>query len=173
VAAARDAFVVLGLGDSIMYGIAPHEGGDVPGERMRVALRIGLPATSWTSGRCSRTDGSSFVRSRRLDQRLLLVHSRLHQMRRTPPSTTNASRSATTGREVAEPLVALHERVRGRGRRLVVLASPDLGGDTARANGELSMLREVAAGHGFEVIDLAGWLDGVPAASIRMDAPGS
>jgi hypothetical protein len=56
VAAARDPFVVLGLGDSIMYGIAPHEGGDVPGERMRVALRIGLPATSWTSGRCSRTD---------------------------------------------------------------------------------------------------------------------
>jgi len=59
--------------------------------------------------------------------------------------------------------------VRRAGGRLVVLASPDLAGDSVRGSDELPLLRELAANHHFELVDLSTLLDDVPAASIRMD----
>ena len=52
---------------------------------------------------------------------------------------------------------------------MVVLVSPVLEGETVSSNGQLTRLREFGAKDGYEVVDVAPWLDGAPAADIRFD----
>jgi hypothetical protein len=99
----------------------------------------------------------------------LLVHVRLYQLLTHAVITYDRRVTANDWSRVARPLVALNERVRHAGGRLVVLASPDLAGDAVRANTELPLLRPLAEAHGFEVVDLGTWLNGAPAAAVRID----
>ncbi len=99
----------------------------------------------------------------------LLVHSRLYQLLTHAVIAYERRIAGNDWSRVAKPLVALHQRVRRAGGRLVVLASPDLAGDAVRANDELPLLRQLAADHDFELVDLSAWLNDVPAGAIRMD----
>lgn len=219
-AAAPDAFVVLGLGDSIMYGVGQQKR-DTYLEQMRRVLadrtrrpievvNLAVPGYNtlqedavhrelgdrlapnlvlvhyWSDdSRLYRAvggyvldvgdmspDGRIVVRALPIPPSIndfMLIHSRLYQL--LTQAVIAYDRRATTNEwsRVAEPLTALNERVRRAGGRLVVLASPELSGDTARPNNELPMLRQLATEQGFEVVDLAEWIAGVPAATIRMD----
>ncbi len=100
---------------------------------------------------------------------MLLLHSRLFQLLTQAVVAYDRRAVVADWSRVAEPMIAVNERVRKSGGRLVVLASPDLFGDAARPNGELPTLRELGTAHDFEVIDLAPWLDGEPAESVRID----
>jgi lysophospholipase L1-like esterase len=220
VAEARDAFIVLGLGDSIMYGMALTKE-ETYLEQMRLALAgrstrpievLNLAVSGYNTaqedavhrelgdrlapnlvllhywsddGRLYRAvggyvvdigdmlpDGRLVVRALPVSASIndfLLVHSRLYQLLTHAVVTYDRRVAGNDWSRVAEPLVALNERVRRAGGRLVVLASPELDSEAVRANRELPLLRELAASHHFEVVDLSAWLDGVPAATIRMD----
>lgn len=219
-AATHEAFVVLGLGDSIMYGMALSKD-ETYLEWMRRALAgrttrpievLNLAVSGYNTAqedavhrelgdrlkpqlvllhywsddsRLYRAIGGYVVEVGDIspDGRLvaralpvspsindfLLVHSRLYQLLTHAAITYQRRLAGNDWSRVAGPLVALNERVRRAGGRLVVLASPDLGGDAVRPSSELPLLRELAANHQFEVIDLATWLGGIPAAEIRLD----
>src|SRR5262245_37547165 len=190
-AADHDAFTVLGLGDSIMYGVGLTKEQTYL-EQMRRALagRAARPVEVvnlavqgydtlqedavhrelgdrlapnlvllhyWSDdARLYRAvggyvidvgdmspDGHLVVRALPIPPAindLLLVHSRLYQL--LTQAVLAYDRRVTTNdwSRVAQPLVALNERVRRAGGRLVVLASPDLGGDAIRANTELPLV---------------------------------
>ena len=219
-AAARDAFTVLGLGDSIMYGVGLTKD-ETYLEQMRRALagRAARPVEVvnlavqgydtlqedavhrelgdrltpnlvlvhyWSDdARLYRAvggyvvdvgdlspDGRLVVRALPIPPAIndfLLVHVRLYQLLTHAVLAYDSRVTSNDWSRVAQPLVALNERVRHAGGRLVVLASPDLTYDAVRANAELPLLRQLAKEHGFEVIDLGAWLDGAPAAAIRID----
>ena len=220
-AAAHDAFTVLGLGDSIMYGVLLAKEQTYL-EQMRRALagrvarrievvNLAVPGYNtlqedavdrelgdrlspnlvllhyWSDdGRLYRAvggyvldlgwhtspDGHLTLRAIPLSPSIndfLLLHSHLYQLLTHVLISHDRRLASDEWSRVAEPLVALNERVRHAGGRLVVLASPNLAADAIRANQELPLLRQLAAEHGFEVVDLGAWLDGVPAATIRQD----
>jgi hypothetical protein len=99
----------------------------------------------------------------------LLVHSHLYELLTQAVIAYDRRVTSADWSRVSKPLIALHDRVAGAGGRLVVLASPDLEGKVAHPNNELAVLRQLGAQHGFEVIDVSEWLQGVDAAAIRMD----
>lgn len=219
-AAARDAFVMVGLGDSIMYGMALRRN-ETYLERTRLALAsrttrrievLNLAVQGYNTaqedavhrelservtadlvllhywsddGRLYRavggyvvdvgdmtSDGRLVVRALPVAPSIndfLLVHSRVYQLLTHAAVTYYRHTAGSDWSRVAEPLTALNARVRQAGGRLVVLASPHLDGDTPRPNMELPQLRELGSVHGFEVVDLTAWLDGVPASDVRLD----
>lgn len=117
-------------------------------------------------------DGRLVVRALPLPAALndfLLVHSRLYELITQVAVERDRRAASSDWQRVAEPLTALNQRVRAAGSRLVVLASPELGGDRAKPSGELAQLRQLGEAQGFEVIDLTDWLAGIDAATIRMD----
>lgn len=219
-AGARDALKVVGLGDSIMYGVGQAEADTyldaarrhlaersarpveilnlaVPGyntlqedavhQEIAARLRPDVVLLHYWSDdeRMYRVaggyvldfgdmspDGRLVVRAVPLPAPLndfLLVHSVAYQL--LTQAVVAWDRRAAPGdwSRVTGPLLALNERVRKDGGRLVVLVSPPLDGDTVRPNGDLPALRRLGAEHGFEVIDLSQWLDGADAAAVRMD----
>jgi len=219
-AAAGGAFTVVGLGDSIMYGVGQtKEQTYLETARRRLAER-GAPAVEvlnlavpgyntlqedavhqelgdrlrpdvvilhyWSDDeRLYRVvggyvvdvgdmspDGHLVVRALPLPPALndaLLIHSVLYQL--LTQAVVAWDRRATPGdwSRVETPLLAINERVRRHGGRLVVLASPPLDGAAARPNPDLPALRRLAAQHGFAVIDVSEWLAGTDAPSVRMD----
>lgn len=219
-AAERDAFIIVGLGDSIMYGMA------LPADetylaRTRLALKsrtsrrievLNLAVQGYNTaqedavhrelserltpnlvllhywsddGRLYRAvggyvvdvgemapDGRLVVRALPVAPSIndfLLVHSRVYQLLTHVAVGYYRQTAGSEWSRVAEPLAALNRRVRQADGRLVVLVSPDLGGDSPRPNTELPQLRELGTLHDFEVIDLTDWLDAAPAADVRMD----
>lgn len=219
-AASRGAFVVLGLGDSIMYGVRLSKEETYLEETRRLlaartprpveVINLAVPGYNtlqedavyreidgrlapdvvllhyWSDdGRMYRAIGGYVVDFGDLsaDGRLvaralpiapalndaLLLHSRLFQLVTQAVVTYDRRAVVADWSRVATPLAAINERVRKSGGRLVVLASPDLNGAAARPNGELPMLRELGSAQGFEVVDLATWLDGAPAPDVRFD----
>ncbi len=219
-AAAHDAFTVLGLGDSIMYGVGqPKEKTYLEEMRRALAGRAARPVEVvnlavpgyntqqedavhrelgdrlapnlvlvhyWSDdARLYRavggyvldvgdmsSDGRVVVRALPIPTAIndfLLVHTRLYQLLTQAVLAYDRRVTTSDWSRVAEPLVALNDRVRRAGGRLVVLASPDLSGEAVRPNDDLRLLRALATEHGFEVVDLAPWLDGAPAAAIRID----
>lgn len=220
VAADVDAFTVVGLGDSIMYGVGQTpaqtyletarrrlaERGAPPVEILNLAvpgyntlqedavyqeigdrLRPDLVLLHYWSddARLYRVvggyvvdvgdmspDGRLVVRALPLPPALndvLLVHSVLYQMLTQAVIEWDRRAVAADWSRVATPLLAINERVRRGGGRLVVLASPPLDGAAARPNDDLPALRRLGAAHGFAVIDGSEWLAGSAAADVRMD----
>ncbi len=100
----------------------------------------------------------------------LLTHSKLYALATHLAVVHRRVDSANDFARVAKPMVAIHERARAAGGRLLVLASPGLDGDRAIANSDLASLRRLAKEHGFEVIDLAQWLGDVAVETVAMDA---
>ena len=219
-AADRDAFTVVGLGDSIMYGVGQKkeqtyleqarrtlaERGARPVEVVNLAVpgyntlqedavhrELGNRLAPnlvllhyWSDdARMYRVvggyvvdvgdmsaDGRLVVRALPIPPAIndfLLVHSHLYELLTQAVIAYDRRVTAADWSRVSTPLVALEDRVRRAGGRLLVLASPDLAGDVARPNGDLPALRQLGAQHGFEVIDVSEWLQGVGAATIRMD----
>jgi lysophospholipase L1-like esterase len=220
-AASPDAMIVVGLGDSIMYGVGlereqtylelmrhalagrvqrPIEVLNlaVPGYgtaqedavHRELAERLAKPHLVllhyWSDdGHMYRAvggyvvdvgdmspDGRLIVRALPLPAAIndfLLVHSNLYQLLTHAVVTHDRRATSSDWTRVATPLAALSRRVREAGGRLVVLASPELSGDVVRANDELPDLRQLGREHGFDVVDLSEWLDGAPAASVRID----
>jgi lysophospholipase L1-like esterase len=101
---------------------------------------------------------------------MLLVHSGLYQLLTKAVLAYDRRAVVADWSRVATPLLAINERVQRTGGRLVVLASPDLRGDVPRSTDDFVELSRLGTEHGFEVVDLATWLDGVPAAAIRLDS---
>ena len=220
VAGKREAFTVVGLGDSIMYGVGQAKTDTYLEEaRRRLAgrtarpveiLNLAVPGYNtmqedavhreiadrlaadlvlvhyWSDdGRIYRVvggyvvdvgdmsaDGRLVVRALPLPPAVndfLLVHSRLYQVLTQAVIALDRRVTPADWSRVSTPLVALNDRVRRGGGRLVVLASPPLDGDVVRPNSDLPELRRLAEQQGFEVIDLSEWLAGSDAATIRMD----
>jgi lysophospholipase L1-like esterase len=220
-AAAPDAYTIVGLGDSIMYGVGQSkEATYLEQARRRLAadgaprfemLNLAVPGYNtlqedavhrelsatvqpdlvllhyWSDdARLYRVvggyvvdfgdmsaDGRLVVRALPVPAAIndyLLVHSRLYQLLTQAVIAYDRRATPADWRRVEEPLIALSDRVRDGGGRLVVLASPDLGGEAVRANNDLPALRRLGAAHHFEVVDLAEWLPGAAAADVRMDA---
>jgi hypothetical protein len=71
---------------------------------------------------------------------------------------------------VCKELTGIEERGRRAGAHVLVLASPGLETPFARANAFLRQLNECGKTAGFQVIDLAEWLAGVPSKQIAMDS---
>lgn len=127
-------------------------------------------------------DGRFVVRALPLPPRLsdfLLVHSRLYDLlthfavsRQSATRTNEAMAAARTtewAAAVATPLAAIDERVKRAGGRLLVLASPVFTGPAPRPSEDLPRLRALAAGRGFEVIDLSAWLEGLDPAQVALE----
>lgn len=219
-AATPGAFIVLGLGDSIMYGVRQTKE-DTYLEQLRrrladrtaravAVINLAVPGYNtlqedavyrelgdrlapnvvllhyWSDdARMYRAIGGYVVEFGDLsaDGRLvartlpiapalndmLLLHSRLFQILTHALVAYDHRAVVADWSRVANPLVAIDARVRKTGGRLVVLASPDLGGDAPRPNGELPVLRQLGTEHGFDVVDLAPWLDDQPAPAVRID----
>jgi lysophospholipase L1-like esterase len=216
-----DAFSIVGLGDSIMYGVGQDKSQTYLEQARRlVAARTPRPVDvvnlavpgyntqqevarfSELEGRLApdlvlvgywtddthlyrvvggyvvdvgdmSADGHLVVRALPLPAGLndyLLVHSRLYELLTRAVVAYDRRAVAADWTRVAGPLVALNERVRRAGGRLVVLASPELNWSTPRPNSDLSLLRKLAAANGFEVVDVSEWLRGVDAATVRMDS---
>lgn len=219
-AATPGAFVVLGLGDSIMYGVRLAKDATYLEQARRLLatrtarpveiLNLAVPGYNtlqedavyrelgdrlapnvvllhyWSDdARMYRAIGGYVVDFGDLsaDGRLvaralpiapalndfLLLHSRLFQLLTQAAVAYDRRAVVADWSRVTEPLAAVNARVRHSGGRLVVLASPDLAGDTVRPNGQLAALREAGAAAGFDVVDLTPWLDGIPAADVRFD----
>ena len=220
-AADRAAFTILGLGDSIMYGVRVAKQ-DTYLEQTRRALEgrakqrieilnLAVPGFNTMQenavhkeiedrvqpnlvlvhyfggddahqyrvvggyvvdfGNVS-DDGRLVVRALPLPPRVsdfLLVHSRLYDlltqlvMSRRLPEPTDWTR-------VSGPLSAIDDRAKRAGGRLLVLASPDLGGVAPQPIVDLPLLRQFAATRGIEVIDLREWLAGVDVRQIALDS---
>ena len=220
VAAAPDAYTIVGLGDSIMYGVGQSKNVTyLEQARQRLAadgaprfeiLNLAVPGYNtlqedavhrelgatlspdlvllhyWSDdARLYRVvggyvvdfgdmsaDGRLVVRALPVPAAIndyLLVHSRLYQLLTQAVIAYDRRVTPADWRRVEVPLIALSDRVHAAGGRLVVLASPDLGGDAIRPNNDLPALRRLAPAHGFEVIDLSEWLPGAAAADVRMD----
>jgi lysophospholipase L1-like esterase len=219
-AATPEAFLVLGLGDSIMYGVRlPKDETYLEQARRMLARRttravevinLAVPGYNtlqedavyrelgdrvapdvvllhyWSDdARMYRAIGGYVVEFGDLsaDGRLvaralpiapalndrLLLHSRLYQVVTQAVLAFDRRAVVADWSRVANPLVATNERVRRAGGRLVVLASPELDAHVVRPNQQLPALRDLGTQHGFEVIDLAEWLDGAAGADVRMD----
>lgn len=219
-AADHGAFTIVGLGDSIMYGIRlPPEATYLEQARARLAARAGRPVEilnlatpgfntvqedavhkevaaqlaadlvllhHWVDdGRQYRVsggyvidvgdmsaDGRLIVRALPVPPALndfLLVHSRLYDLLTQAAVARDRRAVASDWNGVAASLAAIAARARAGGGRLVVLASPELDGTRPRPSGDLPALRHLAAAHGFEVIDLADWLDGAASAHVALD----
>lgn len=219
-AATPGAFVVLGLGDSIMYGVRLAKDDTYLEQARRVLagrtkrpveiVNLAVPGYNtlqedavyrelgdrlapnvvllhyWSDdARMYRAIGGYVVDFGDLsaDGRLvaralpiapalndtLLLHSRLFQLLTQAVVAYDRRAVVADWSRVAEPLAAINARVRHTGGRLVVLASPDLGGEAALPNGQLPTLRELGAKEGFDVVDLAAWLDGGRAEDVRID----
>jgi lysophospholipase L1-like esterase len=219
-AATPGAFIVLGLGDSIMYGVRlPKQETYLEAARTILATRtqravevvnLAVPGYNtlqedavyrelgdrlvpnvvllhyWTDdARMYRAIGGYVVDFGDLsaDGRLvaralpiapaindmLLLNSSLYQLLTQAVLAYDRRAVGANWSRVTKPLAAINARVRQSGGRMVVLASPNLEGETVRSNGQLTSLREFGAKVGYEVVDLASWLDGAPAADIRFD----
>jgi lysophospholipase L1-like esterase len=117
-------------------------------------------------------DGHLVVRALPLPPRLndfLLMRSYLYSFASRVVANWWVSRDADWTR-VTEPMLKIHERAERGGARLLILASPGLDRQTAEPTYELPQLREFAARHGIEVVDLSEWLRGIDARTIAMDS---
>jgi lysophospholipase L1-like esterase len=219
-AATPNAFVVLGLGDSIMYGVRlPKEETyleqarrDLAGRTTRAVEVVNLAVPGYNTlqedavyrelgdrltpsivllhywsddARMYRAvggyvvdfgdlsaDGRLVVRALPVAPVLndmLLLHSRVYQVLTQAVLAYNRNAVVADWGRVTEPIQAINERARRAGARLVVFASPELDGETVVPNRQLPALRELGAQHGFEVVDIAPWLDDAPAPDIRFD----
>jgi lysophospholipase L1-like esterase len=216
----RDAFTILGLGDSIMYGVGqPKDHTYLEQARQKLAQRsprrvdvvnLAVPGFNtaqenavhlelgdrlqpnlvllhyWSDdARWYRVvggyvvdvgdmsaDGRLVVRALPIPPALndfLLVHSRLYEILTQAVLAYDRRATVADWSRISTPLLALHDRVKRAGGRLVVLASPDLEGEASRPNNDLPSLRRLGAEHGFEVIDVNEWLQGADVAAVRMD----
>lgn len=212
-------FTIVGLGDSIMYGVTlPKDATYLEQARRALALRnqpitvlnLAVPGYNtaqenaaygevagrirpdlvvlhyWEddarqygviAGHVVDTDditvdqGRVVVRALPLPPSLsdfLLVHSRLYGLLTRAVASRHGATAADPQRVLA-PLAAIDERVRRSGARLVILASPELNPSGIAPNNDLPMLRQFAAAHGDEVIDLAEWLPAVDSKQIALD----
>jgi hypothetical protein len=117
-------------------------------------------------------DGQLVTRALPLPPRastFLLVHSDLYALLTQLALTHVRKPVSVDWSNVSESLERIHERARGSGGRLLILASPELDGASAKPNCDLPLLREFVSTRGIEIIDLSDWLRGVDAQTIAMD----
>jgi len=214
-----DAFVVLGLGDSIMYGVGlaveqtyfeharralAEQGRDVrlfnlatPGfntmqenaahEEIAERLNPDVVIVHYWEDDARQyrvfdgqvVDFGDMDRDGELIQALplpravnefLLLHSRVYRLLTYFLVTSGREAAPSDWSRVAAPLEEIAHRTARSGGRLVVLASPGLDRAKPTPNSDLFSLRKLAERHGFELIDLAEWLDGVDSSTVAMDA---
>lgn len=101
---------------------------------------------------------------------LLVVHSRLYGLLTRRVAARRIQAQPLDWSRVAVPLAEIAARAQRDGAAMLILASPDLGGETALPPAGLAELRQSGAAAGVEVLDVSDWLQGIPARQIAMDS---